>query len=169
MERHLANALFAKLKRGSWHYVESGETPTFRIYGAGQAPPVPGGFSFYSYAWMATVSPSVPRLLLPMHALFLDMLIYDEVLGQFTQQTRNNWYALIDSGAGRLYYLQDNTMRRNSAAHPLVCAVGTALVRRLQEMKLVVPVAHRDHLDLLETHDQQVVRAALEYPPACKL
>jgi hypothetical protein len=163
LERHLANALFAKLQRGSWRYVKSGETPPFRIYGAGQAPPIPGGLAYYTYAWMATVSPSVPRLLLPMHALFLDMLIYDEALGQFTEQTRNNWYALVDSGVGRLYYLQDNTMRRNSAVHPLMCAVATALVQRLLEMKLVVPVAHRDHLDLLESHEQQLVRAALGY------
>lgn len=164
LQRHLSNALFEKLSRGEWHHVPVSESPRFKVYGAGTAPPIPGGVSYYSYAWLATVSPSIPRLLFPMHALFLDDLIYSEVLDDFAQGTRDNWRELLASGTNRLYHLQDNTMRRNSNAHPLMCAVAQALVQRLEEMKLIVPIEHNFDLALLESHEQQLVLAMLGKP-----
>jgi hypothetical protein len=99
-----------------------------------------------------------------MHALFLDDAIYNEVLGDFAEGTRQHWYELLASGVGRLYNLQDNTMRRNLAVPSLMCAVGLALVSRLQEMNLVVPIEHRYDLELLESHEQQLVLAMLGSP-----
>jgi hypothetical protein len=122
--------------------------------------------SFYTYAWLATVSPSVPRLLMPMHALFLNDAIYNEVLGDFAEGTRQHWRELLASGVGRLYHLQDNTMRRNSAVPPLMCAVGLALVQRLEEMKLIVPLDRLDAAEMLESHEQQLVLSVLRYPDA---
>lgn len=161
LQRHLSNALFAKLARGDWHHVPITESPKFRVYGAGTAPPIPGDATHYAHRWLATVSPSVPRLLMPMHALFIDDAIYQEVLGDFAEGTLEVWFELLASGTERLYHLEDYSMRRNRTVPPLLCAVALALVLRLQEMRLVVPIASRSALDDLEPHDQQVVRAAL--------
>ncbi len=160
--RHLSNALFHKLSRGAWHYVTSGESPKFRIFGAGQAPlPPDGKHTFYTYAWLAAVSPSAPRLLFPMHALFLDSVVYDEYMGQFTKQTRQDWTRLLDSKSGRLYHLQDNTMRRNLEVPKLLCAVGLGLVERLSEMRLIVPIKGADAVEMRDSHQNQIVMAAL--------
>ncbi len=165
LQRHLANALFDKLSRGDWHYVTSGETPTFRVYGAGRAPLPPGGkFIPYTYAWLAAVSPAAPRLLFPMHALYLDSVVYSQYMGQFTKQTREDWARLLASGVGRLYHLQDYTMRRNLEVSKLLCAVGTGLVERLNEMRLIVPVEGADAAEMHESHEQQLVLAALRRP-----
>jgi len=162
LQRHLANAIFAKLSRGDWHYVTSGEAPAFRVYGAGRAPLPPGGkYIPYTYAWLAAVSPAVPCLLFPMHALFLDSVVYSEYMGQFTQQTREDWGRLLGSGVGRLYHLQDYTMRRNLEVPKLLCAVGLGLVERLNDMRLVVPVEGADAAEMQESEEQQLVLAAL--------
>lgn len=161
LQRHLSNALFAKLARGDWHHVPITESPKFRVYGAGTAPPIPGDATYYAHRWLATVSPSVPRLLIPMHALFLDDAIYQEVLGDFADGTLEAWFRLLASGTGRLYHLEDYAMRRNRTVPPLLCAVALALVLRLQDMRLVVPIQNRSALDDLEGHEEQIVRAAL--------
>ncbi len=96
-----------------------------------------------------------------MHALFLDSVVYDEYMGQFTKQTRQDWTRLLASKSGRLYHLRDNTMRRNLEVPKLMCAVGLGLVERLSEMQLIVPIKGADAVEMRQSHHEQLVIAAL--------
>jgi hypothetical protein len=162
LQRHLANALFDKLSRGGWHVVTSGESAKFRTLGAGQGPDNPYNSSTFLYAWLATVSTSLPQFGFPRYAIMIDSLIYYEVLGQFAIHTRENWDRLLESGTRKLYHVQDNTMRRNSVVHQLMCAIGVGLIEKLESMNLIIPV-QMNVLDYLESEKQQLVLAALRY------
>jgi len=163
LTRHLANALFDKLSRGRWHVVTSGETSAFKVLGAGQAPKNPYDSSTFLYAWLATVSTSMPRFGFPPYAIMIDSLVYYEVLSQFAIHTRENWDRLLESGVRHLFYVEDNRVRPNRSVHQLMRAISTGLIEKLEEMNLIVPVERLDRLEMLESHQQQLVLAALRY------
>jgi hypothetical protein len=163
LQRHLANALFDKLSRGRWRVVTSGESAKFRTLGAGQGPDNPYDSSTFLYAWLATVSPALPRFGFPMHAIMIDSLVYYEVLGQFAVHTRENWDRLLESGVRQVFYVEDNRIRPNRNVHQLMRAISIGFIERLEEMKLIVPIQRLDRLEMLESHQQQLVLAALRY------
>ncbi len=76
LQRHLANALFDKLSRGRWHVITSGESAKFRTLGAGQGPDNPYDSSTFLYAWLATVSTSLPQFGFSRYVIMLDSFIY---------------------------------------------------------------------------------------------
>lgn len=162
LKRHLANALFDKLSRGGWHVVTSGESAKFRTLGAGRAPKNPYDSSTFLYAWLATVSPALPRFGFGRHAIMIDSLVYHEVLSQFAIHTRENWDRLLESGVRQLYRVENNTLRRNHVVHQLMCAIGDALIERLDGMKLIIPVK-MELRDFQESDEQQLVLANLRY------
>lgn len=162
LQRHLANALFEKLSRGGWHVVTSGESAKFRTLGAGQGPENPYDSSTFLYAWLATVSPALPRFGFGRHAIMLDSLVYYEALGQFAIHTRENWDRLLESGVRQLYRVENNALRRNHVVHQLMCAIGVSLITKLDEMKLIVPVK-MELRDFQESDEQQLILANLRY------
>lgn len=166
LQRHLANALFEKLSRGRWHVVTSGETSVFKVLGAGQAPKNASSGSTILYAWLATVSSALPRFDFPPYAIMIDSHVYYEVLSQFQNSTRENWDRLLESGTRQLYREQENKMRRNETVHQLMCAIGTGLIDRLEEMKLIVPIDRLSHSEMSDTRQNQLVMAALKYAEA---
>lgn len=165
LQRHLANALFDKLSRGRWHVVTSGESASkFKVLGAGQGPDSPYSSSSFLYAWLATVSTSLPRFDLPPYAIMIDSFVYYEVLESFQIHTRENWDSLLESGVRKLYHFEDNRLRRNRNVHQLMHAISEALILRLEEMNLIVPIEALDRLEMFQnTHEQQLVMAALRY------
>lgn len=165
LQRHLSNALFYKLSQGKWRTVTSGKpAPNFQILGAGKGPDTPRDPNTVLYAWLATVSTALPRFGFFPYAILIDSVVYSEFLGQFSVQTRESWAWLLQSGTRQLYRFQDNSFRRNETVHPLMCAIGTGLIERLEEMRLIIPIDRLDDLDLRETHKEQMVIAALRYP-----
>lgn len=163
LQRHLANALFDKLSRGRWHLVTSGETSTFKVLGAGQAPHNASGGSSVLYAWLATVSTSLPRFGFVPYAIMIDSTVYLEYLDQFAQHTQENWDRLLESGTRQLYRMQEDKMRRNESVHHLMCAIGTGLIERLDEMNLIIPIERLNHLEMMQSRENQIIAAALKY------
>ena len=168
LQRHLANALFDKLSRGRWHVVTSGESASkFKVLGAGQGPDSPYSSSTFLYAWLATVSTSLPCFGFPPYAIMIDSFVYYEVLGNFQIQTRENWDRLLESGVRQLYRMQEDKMRRNETVHQLMAAIGVGLIQKLEEMNLIIPIDVLDEVEMFaNTHQQQVVIAALRYRDA---
>ncbi|CAA9573783.1 MAG: hypothetical protein AVDCRST_MAG86-1955 [uncultured Truepera sp.] len=164
LERHLANALFYKLSRGPWHTITQSETSLFKVLGAGQSPRNPAGGSPVIYMWLATVSTAIPRFGLKPHAILLDSVVYNEALDQFEWHTQENWGKLLESGIRQLYYFEGNRLRRNRDVHYLMHAIAEVLIKRLEEMKLIIPIERLDHLDMQESHEKQMILAALRYP-----